>query len=131
MIAAEAHSDLFSPLAYALLIALCSVCFFIRGRNLKNSLELLTSTDPDGTGSDGPLLPRGCPMTSHQAAWDKPGNASWASISVTDSADGAPSQGCGQSSSQHAVGSCGHYLQLGAAHGWTRCAAGSGVKGET
>lgn len=58
-------------------------------------------------------------MTNSPTAWDKPGSGPWVSAWATGSADGAPSQGYGQSSSQTAGGCCGHYWQLGAVHG--RC----------
>lgn len=64
-------------------------------------------------GLRGLVVPRACPMSG-----DKPGSTPWSSAWGTGSADGAPSQGCGQSSSQHAAGCCGRCLQLGAAHGY-------------
>lgn len=56
-------------------------------------------------------------MTGHPTALGQSGNGPWLSARATGSADGAPSQGYGQSGSQRAVGCCGHYLQHGAAHG--------------
>lgn len=56
-------------------------------------------------------------MTGHPTALGQAWEQSLGFSLATVSADGAPSQGCGQSGSQRAVGWCGHYLQFGAVHG--------------